>query len=120
MSGRETDETPQYGFDCPNCGDTTVIETENGPKALKKTKSSSVRGAARISYSAATLVVGMNEDAGGAVPHLKKSIEHIERADELLEEDGSGRGYVGEDHMMDALVSLKKLTDARLEVQNAE
>ena len=27
-------DADQYGFDCPNCGDTTVIETENGPEAL--------------------------------------------------------------------------------------
>lgn len=29
-----SDAAQQYGFDCPNCGDTTVVETENGPEAL--------------------------------------------------------------------------------------
>lgn len=29
-----TDCTPQVGFDCPGCGDTTVIETED-PESLE-------------------------------------------------------------------------------------
>lgn len=34
MSDQDDSGTPQVGFDCPACGDTTVIETED-PISLK-------------------------------------------------------------------------------------
>jgi len=33
--GQDCAGVEQFGFDCPNCGATTVIETDNGPKSLK-------------------------------------------------------------------------------------
>jgi len=62
---------------------------------------------------------GSAEDVG-AVGHLQIAIDHIEKADNELEQQAGGDTYEGEDAMVAAMLNLKRLTEKRLEVKNAE
>lgn len=54
------------------------------------------------------------------VDHIRRATDHLQLANELLEDDGSGRAYIGEEHMTEALVALRDLTEARVEAKDLD
>jgi len=58
------------------------------------------------------------EDMMDAVSHIREATNHLEKANDELESDGEGTGYVGEEHMTEALYALKQCVEAREEAQD--
>ncbi len=52
------------------------------------------------------------------VTHIRQATFHLEQANDELESGGEGNGYVGEEHMTEALYALKQLVEAREEVKD--
>lgn len=54
------------------------------------------------------------------IDHIQRAADHLKLADDVLEEQGCGLSYIGEEHMTEALVAIRDLSQARVEAKEAE